>query len=59
MRRGKDRTGLVAAIVLGLLDVPDAVITSDYAATAAVVDLLLARFRARACPGTNRWGRGS
>jgi protein tyrosine/serine phosphatase len=47
---GKDRTGLVAAIVLGLLDVPDPVITADYAATAAVIDLLLARFAARA-PG--------
>jgi protein-tyrosine phosphatase len=47
---GKDRTGLVAAIVLGLLDVRDPVITADYAATAAVIDLLLARFAARA-PG--------
>ncbi len=52
---GKDRTGLVAAIVLGLLDVPDPVITSDYAATAAVVDLLVARFRARV-PGNEPLG---
>jgi protein-tyrosine phosphatase len=44
---GKDRTGLVAAIVLGLLDVADPDITADYAATAAVIDLLLARFAAR------------
>jgi protein tyrosine/serine phosphatase len=47
---GKDRTGLVAAIVLGLLDVADAEITADYAATAAVIDILIARFTARA-PG--------
>jgi protein-tyrosine phosphatase len=45
---GKDRTGLVAALVLGLLDVDDSVITADYAASAAVVDLLLARLHARA-----------
>ncbi|HXY93257.1 MAG TPA: tyrosine-protein phosphatase [Acidimicrobiia bacterium] len=47
---GKDRTGLVAAIVLGLLDVDDDTITADYAATAAVTDILLARLHARA-PG--------
>jgi protein-tyrosine phosphatase len=44
---GKDRTGLVAAILLGLLDVDDATITRDYAATAAVTDILLARLHAR------------
>jgi protein-tyrosine phosphatase len=47
---GKDRTGLVAAMVLGLLGVNDDAITADYAATAAVVDVLLARLHARA-PG--------
>ena len=47
---GKDRTGLVAAMVLGLLGVDDVAITADYAATAAVVDILLARLHARA-PG--------
>ncbi|HEY7105353.1 MAG TPA: tyrosine-protein phosphatase [Acidimicrobiia bacterium] len=47
---GKDRTGLVAAIVLGLLGVADAEITADYAATATVIDVLLARLAARA-PG--------
>jgi protein-tyrosine phosphatase len=31
---GKDRTGIVAAIILALLGVPDAVIAADYAATA-------------------------
>jgi protein-tyrosine phosphatase len=45
---GKDRTGLVAAIVLGILDVDDSTITSDYAASAAVTDILLARLHARA-----------
>src|SRR5438270_6646136 len=34
---GKDRTGLVAAIILALLDVDDNTITADYAATASVV----------------------
>ena len=45
---GKDRTGLVAAMVLGLLGVDDETIANDYAATATVVDLLLARLHARA-----------
>lgn len=31
---GKDRTGIVAAIILALLGVPDAAIAADYAATA-------------------------
>jgi protein tyrosine/serine phosphatase len=45
---GKDRTGLVAAIVLQILGVDDAAITADYARSAAVIDLLLARIAARA-----------
>jgi protein-tyrosine phosphatase len=45
---GKDRTGLVAAIVLGLLGVDDETIATDYAASATVVDMLLARLHARA-----------
>ncbi|MET0627947.1 MAG: tyrosine-protein phosphatase [Acidimicrobiia bacterium] len=45
---GKDRTGLVAAILLQILGVDDDAITTDYAQTAAVIDLLLARFTARA-----------
>jgi protein-tyrosine phosphatase len=44
---GKDRTGLVAAIVLGLLGVEEGAIVADYAATAAVIDRLLARLSAR------------
>src|SRR6476660_2692318 len=44
---GKDRTGLVAAMVLGPLGVDEETIVADYAATAMVVDLLLARLQAR------------
>ena len=42
---GKDRTGVVSAVLLGLLDVPDEVIVADYAATReqleAIVDRLM------------------
>lgn len=48
---GKDRTGLVAAMTLQVLGVADDAITADYARTAAVVDLLVARFAARMPPG--------
>ena len=47
---GKDRTGLVAAVLLEILGVDDAAIAADYARTAAVVDILLARVAAVA-PG--------
>jgi protein-tyrosine phosphatase len=43
---GKDRTGVISAILLGLLEVPDEVIVTDYAATQdnldAIVDRLMA-----------------
>jgi len=45
---GKDRTGLVAAMLLELLGVDDAEITMDYARTAVVIDVLLARLTAGA-----------
>lgn len=45
---GKDRTGLVAAAVLELLDVDDEEIVADYAATSAVVVALAARAAHRA-----------
>jgi protein-tyrosine phosphatase len=45
---GKDRTGLVAAIVLGALGVPDETIAADYAFTAGVLPVLAERNRARA-----------
>lgn len=45
---GKDRTGLVAALVLGLLGVPDDVIAADYALTAERMPVLLLRHRNRA-----------
>jgi protein-tyrosine phosphatase len=42
---GKDRTGVVSAVLLGLLDVPDDAIVADYVATqenlGAIVDRLL------------------
>lgn len=38
---GKDRTGVLAAVVLGLLGVPDEVITDDYALSAEAVVLWL------------------
>lgn len=48
---GKDRTGLVAALLLGVLGVADDVIALDYATTAEHLDELLARQRARGASG--------
>jgi protein tyrosine/serine phosphatase len=45
---GKDRTGLVAALVLGLLDVDRETIVADYVFTADVMPLLLERHLAAA-----------
>jgi hypothetical protein len=45
---GKDRTGLVAALILGALGVADAEIAADYALTAGNLPVLLERNRARA-----------
>jgi hypothetical protein len=45
---GKDRTGLVAALVLGALGVADEEIAADYALTADNLPVLLERNRARA-----------
>ena len=42
---GKDRAGLIAATVLGLLGVDDEEIVADYAQTAAALDALRARGR--------------
>lgn len=44
---GKDRTGLVAALVLGLLDVAPDVIAADYALTAERMPVIIERHRAR------------
>ncbi|MET0275904.1 MAG: tyrosine-protein phosphatase [Acidimicrobiia bacterium] len=44
---GKDRTGLVAAVVFQVLGVDDATICADYAKTAEVIDLILAKFAGR------------
>ena len=43
---GKDRTGLIAAIVLGILGVPDDVIVSDYTSSAAPMRKLVAHYQA-------------
>jgi protein-tyrosine phosphatase len=40
---GKDRTGLISAIVLGLLGVPDEFIVADYAATQENIDAIVGR----------------
>ena len=45
---GKDRTGLIAAFVLSMVGVDDEVIGHDYGLTREVLDVLSARFEARA-----------
>jgi protein-tyrosine phosphatase len=40
---GKDRTGVVSAVLLGLLGVPDEVIVADYAATQENLDAIIER----------------
>jgi protein-tyrosine phosphatase len=48
---GKDRTGILTALVLGLLGVADEDITADYALSAAAMHRLLAWLRAQYGPG--------
>jgi protein-tyrosine phosphatase len=43
---GKDRTGMVSALVLGLLGVEDEVVVADYAATREHLDAIVARLTA-------------
>jgi protein-tyrosine phosphatase len=43
---GKDRTGVVSAVLLGLLGVADEVIVADYAATQQNLDAIIARLMA-------------
>jgi protein-tyrosine phosphatase len=43
---GKDRTGVVSAVLLGLLGVPDEVIVADYAATQENLDAIIERLMA-------------
>lgn len=45
---GKDRTGILAALLLGALGVPDAEIAQDYAATSEVLHTIESRYLARA-----------
>ena len=54
---GKDRTGVFAALLLGLLGVPDADIVTDYALTAEVIEEIHERHR-REVPGIEeQWSR--
>jgi protein-tyrosine phosphatase len=43
---GKDRTGVMSAVLLGLLGVPDDVIVADYAATRETLDAIIDRLMA-------------
>lgn len=43
---GKDRTGVVSAVILGVLGVPDEVIVEDYSFTKRNLDKIIARLRA-------------
>jgi protein-tyrosine phosphatase len=54
---GKDRTGLVVALVLDVIGVPDEFIAADYAMSAAYLDPATAQAirRVRAASGVGRW----
>jgi protein-tyrosine phosphatase len=54
---GKDRTGLVVALVLDAIGVPEEVIAGDYALSSAGLDPAAARAvrRVRAASGVGRW----
>ena len=43
---GKDRTGVISAVLLGLLGVPDEVVVADYAATQECLDAIVERLMA-------------
>ena len=43
---GKDRTGVISAVILGALGVPDEVIVADYAATKENLDAIIERLMA-------------
>ena len=43
---GKDRTGVISAVLLGLLGVPDEVIVADYAASQEKLDAIVGRLMA-------------
>ncbi len=52
---GKDRTGLLAALLLALLGVPEADIVEDYARTELATDRFLADWRAEHPGGEQPW----
>src|SRR6185503_17467471 len=43
---GKDRTGVISAVILGVLDVPDDVIVADYVATKEHLEAIIERLMA-------------
>jgi protein-tyrosine phosphatase len=43
---GKDRTGVISAVILGVLGVPDEIIVADYAATKENLDAIVERLMA-------------
>jgi protein tyrosine/serine phosphatase len=43
---GKDRTGVISAVILGVLGVPDEVIVADYAATKENLEAIIERLMA-------------
>lgn len=45
---GKDRTGIISALILGVVGVPEEVIVQDYAETTARIQHLIAAWRANA-----------
>ncbi|MEJ8670563.1 tyrosine-protein phosphatase [Streptomyces sp. MS1.AVA.1] len=52
---GKDRTGLLAALILGLLGVPETTITEDFTLTELAAPALLADWKARNNGRTPTW----
>lgn len=52
---GKDRTGLLAALTLGLVGADDDVIAADYALSAEVIDLVKAQIVAEDPERASRW----
>jgi protein-tyrosine phosphatase len=54
---GKDRTGVFAALLLGVLGVADADIVADYALTAEVIEEIHARHRREVPDIDDQWAR--
>lgn len=52
---GKDRTGLLAALILGLLGIPEPTITEDFSLTELAAPALLTEWQARNAGRTPTW----